>query len=154
MPFSPKISLSLLFVFLLCLGLNALAGGLLLIIHPNGDLLGMEMNPSMSSLFPSYFLPGLILFCFLGLLPLFSLYGLISQRKILWAEHLNLHTNMHWSWTFSVYSGFVALIWIMVQQILIGYFWLQSLILFLACGIIMLCFLPVLMRRYKRKISE
>jgi hypothetical protein len=52
------------------LGLGALFGGGALILGPNGHLLGMPTALLAGSPFPSYLVPGIILFTFVGVAPL------------------------------------------------------------------------------------
>jgi hypothetical protein len=52
------------------LGLGALFGGGALILGPDGHLLGMPTTLLGGSPFPSYLVPGIILFTFVGVAPL------------------------------------------------------------------------------------
>jgi len=52
------------------LGLGALFGGGALILGPDGHLLGMPTALLAGSPFPSYLVPGIILFTFVGVAPL------------------------------------------------------------------------------------
>lgn len=52
------------------LGLGALFGGGALILGPDGHLLGMPTTLLAGSPFPSYLVPGIILFTFVGVAPL------------------------------------------------------------------------------------
>jgi hypothetical protein len=54
----------------ICLGLGALFGGGALILGPDGHLLGMPTTLLAGSPFPSYLVPGIILFTFVGVAPL------------------------------------------------------------------------------------
>src|ERR1700682_2442994 len=59
------------------LGLGALFGGGALILGPDGHILGMPTSLLAGSPFPSYLLPGIILFTFIGVAPLVA--GVISN---------------------------------------------------------------------------
>jgi hypothetical protein len=52
------------------LGLGAMFGGGALILGPDGHLLGMPTTLLAGSPFPSYLVPGIILFTFVGVAPL------------------------------------------------------------------------------------
>jgi hypothetical protein len=52
------------------LGLGALFGGGALILGPDGHLLGMPTTLLAGSPFPSYLVPGIVLFTFVGVAPL------------------------------------------------------------------------------------
>jgi hypothetical protein len=54
------------------LGLGALFGGGALILAPDGDLLGMPTKLLSGSPFPSFLVPGIILFTCVGLAPLLA----------------------------------------------------------------------------------
>lgn len=104
-------------IFLLAfLGLGALAGGAMFILAPNGDLIGMPVSVLEKSPFTNFFIPGLILFLILGLSPLFLIMALIKKYNSGFAEKFNCFTDMHWSWSFSLYIGFALIIWIQVQM--------------------------------------
>jgi hypothetical protein len=54
------------------LGLGALFGGGALILGPDGHLLGMPTSLLAGSPFPSYLVPGIALFTFVGIAPLLA----------------------------------------------------------------------------------
>src|ERR1700674_5565523 len=54
------------------LGLGALFGGGALILAPDGHLLGMPTKLLAGSPFPSFLMPGIVLFTFVGLAPLLA----------------------------------------------------------------------------------
>ncbi|HET6311765.1 MAG TPA: hypothetical protein VFH00_12295 [Candidatus Nitrosotalea sp.] len=61
------------------LGLGALFGGGALILGPDGHILGMPTSLLAGSPFPSYLLPGIILFTFVGVAPLVA--AVITIRR-------------------------------------------------------------------------
>ncbi len=73
-------------IFLLCLlhlflGINGLIGGTLLVIKTDGSLLGMQSDWLKNSPFSTYFIPGLLLAFFLGVIPLMTFIGIISKSN-------------------------------------------------------------------------
>lgn len=104
------------------LGIGALCGGASLVIDPSGALIGMPLSMIEGSPFPNYLIPGVILFCVLGVVPTIISSGLIRQWDWELAEKLNLFQDKHWSWSFSLYSGFALVIWITVQVYTINAF--------------------------------
>lgn len=54
------------------LGLGALFGGGAFILGPDGHLLGMPTSLLAGSPFPSYLVPGIVLFTFVGIAPLLA----------------------------------------------------------------------------------
>jgi hypothetical protein len=122
--------LYLLFSLHLFLGLGAFAGGGMLILKPDGSLLGMEPGWLAQSPFSPYLIPGFLLFIFSGLFPLLTFLGLLLKPEWRWANALNIYPNRHWSWAYSLYSGLIVITWITVQLIMTRYFWLQPVMIF------------------------
>jgi len=144
-----KPSLILLCVLHIFLGINGLTGGLLLIIKPDGSLLGMQMDLLNNSPFSNYLIPGVLLLLFLGGLPLFTFYGLIKRSNWKWVRALNIYRDRYWSWSFSLYTGIIAIFWITIQLLLTQYFWIQPIIIFVGLFIIVLTMVPQVMEQYK-----
>jgi hypothetical protein len=142
-----KFLLALLHLFL---GINGLAGGVLLFIKPDGSLLGMQKNWLEHSPFTNYLIPGLLLATFLGLLPLLTFTGLITKNNWRFPEGLNIYKNRSWAWTYSLYTGIIAIFWITIQLILTQYFWIQPVIIFIGLFIIILSLVPEIMDHYER----
>lgn len=101
------------------LAIGALFGGLFLMIDSNGELSGLPLSLLEGSLFKSYLIPGLILFFMLGIIPAITAIALIKRWNFRFAESLNLFKDKHWSWTFSLYLGFILIIWIVIQVAII-----------------------------------
>jgi len=68
--------------FEIFLGLGALFGGGAFILAPDGHLLGMPTKLLSGSPFPSYLLPGIILFVFVGLAPLMAAAMTIRRQAL------------------------------------------------------------------------
>lgn len=137
-------------LILIILSLNALAAGTMMIVEPDGSLLKMDPEWLKGSPFNNYFIPGFLLFTFIGLLSAGSAFGLNYRKDCLLSRKLNIFKDMHWGWTFSVYTGFATIIWITVQQALTRYFFLQTLILSFGILILICCLLPRVMRYYSK----
>ncbi|WP_155985159.1 hypothetical protein [Paenibacillus sp. FSL H7-689] len=77
---------------------------------------GFEHNPLASFLFP-----GIILLLVLGVMP--STIAISLIRYVHWGmgERMNLYPDRYWAWTFSLYTGFALIIWIMAQV-----YWIQD----------------------------
>jgi hypothetical protein len=143
-----------LLLYLLCmlhllLGISALYGGGMLLLKPDGSLLGMNTDWLLQSPFNNYFIPAIFLFLLIGLFPLFILFGLINKPKWRWANTLNIYYNMHWAWTYSLFSGVILIIWIAVQQGMTPFFWLQSVMIFTGLLIIVFTLTPSIIKHYK-----
>lgn len=111
MPFAGKLLIFLQVV----LGLGAIFGGMVLIIDPSGELIKMPITLLEHSPFSNFLIPGIILLVMLGILPLVVTYGLIRNQPRELANRLNLFPEKHWAWTYSLYIGFILIIWIAVE---------------------------------------
>lgn len=134
------------------LSVNALAAGIMMIVEPDGSLLKMDPEWLKGSPFSNYFIPGFLLFTFIGLLSAGSAFGLYYRKECLLSRKLNILKDMQWGWTFTVYTGFATIIWITVQQALTRYFFLQTVILSFGTLILVCCLLPGMMRYYSKSI--
>lgn len=105
----------LLALLLFFLGSNGLIGGGLLMLKPDGSLLGMQKGWLDSTPFRNYFIPGLLLFILNGITPMLALFGLLLRSQWKWVNRLNIYRNVSWPWTFALYSGIIAIAWIIVQ---------------------------------------
>ncbi len=140
-------------LYLLCiphifLGTGAIAGGGMLLIKPDGSLMGMDPEWLDRSPFHSYLVPGIILFTLVGLLPLVTLVGLLGKSEWRWMKMLNIYPNMHWAWATSLYSGIIVILWIAIQQVMTQYFWLQPVMIFTGILIIVFTLSPAVMKYF------
>ena len=138
----------ILYLLLLLLAINAFYGGISLMLAPDGSLLGMQPGWLDKTPFSSYFIPGLLLLMMNGVLPLLALFGLITKNRT-WFGWLNIYRNTYWGWTFSVYSGIITNIWIIVQQLMAEYFILQTIIAAVGLLILVAALLPRVIRYYE-----
>ena len=110
-PFTCKL---LIFMHIL-LGTGAVFGGLVLVIDPSGALIKMPISLLENSPFNNYLIPGIILLAILGILPLIIAYALITKWSWKAGNRLNIFTEMHWAWGFSLYITLALIIWITVE---------------------------------------
>jgi len=132
-----------------CLGLGAVFGGGGLMLNPSGQLIGMPVSLIQDSVFGNFFIPGLILFLVLGLLPLWVAWGLATRRSFSVVRFMNIYPAMNTAWTFSLYVGFAVIIWIMVEMFIIQEVALVHMV-YAAVGIAIqvLTLLPAVQRYY------
>ena len=89
------------------LGGGALAGGLVLIVAPRGEIMPLPLSALAGSPFETYLGPGLILFTVLGLGPL-------AAAELAWRRHALA--------PFAAFAvGVALLIWVAVEIAIIGY---------------------------------
>jgi hypothetical protein len=142
-------------LLLLFLSVGAIYGGISLIISPDGSMLKMDSGWLNLIPFSSFLIPGIILFVFLGIIPLFSLTGLFYRKKIPAVNFLNIYPGKNWGWTFSLYSGIICITWIIIQQMLTDFFFLQPIIAAVGVLIVVICLMPCVQRFYTvRSVSQ
>ncbi|MGW7158018.1 hypothetical protein [Paenibacillus taichungensis] len=137
------------------LAIGAIIGGGALIIDPSGNLVKMPNSMLEHSPFGSFLIPGIILLLVLGVMPMIIAISLL--RRIHWeiGEKLNLYPNQYWGWTFSLYTGFALIIWIMIQVYCIQHVSVIHLVYFAwGVGIQIVTLLPDVQRRYQADCSS
>lgn len=103
------------------LGLGAIVGGVILIMNPSGSMVNLPESLLKNSPFASFLFPGIILLLVLGVMPIMIAISLFRYVHCGLGERLNLYSDRYWAWTFSLYTGFALIIWIMVQV-----YWIQD----------------------------
>jgi hypothetical protein len=126
----------------LLLGVGAVFGGGVLILAPDGHLIGMPLNLLASSPFTNFLVPGLLLFFFVGAFPIAVAYSLWQRPGWRWPNLLNPFKRMHWSWAASMAAGAAVLVWILVEVIFVGLGWAHVLYLVWGGVILALTLLP------------
>lgn len=142
-------------VFLIVLGflaLGAIGGGIVLIISPTGEMIGLPLSEFKNMPFDSFLVPGIILLSVLGVFPSLLIIALLKKPKSKIADRFNLFYDMHWSWTFSIYIAFCLIGWIHIQLIFIqgGVYWLHTFYMFYAVLIIIIALLPQIRSLYRK----
>jgi hypothetical protein len=133
------------------LGIGAIGGGVVLIISPTGELIGIPLSEFKNIPFNSYLIPGIILFLVLGLIPLLLIIALLKKPESKLAERINLFKDMHWSWTFSIYIAIMLIGWIQIQMVFLqSVHWLHTFYMFYAVAIIIIALLPIMRVLYKK----
>jgi len=138
----------LLCAFILFISAGAFYGGGSMILTPDGSLLKMDGTWLEMLPFPDFLIPGIILFTMLGIFPLLAVIGLFTRKQIAVFNRINIFTDKHWGWTFSLYTGIISLFWIIFQQLMTAYFILQPIIGLAGLLIIITSLLPRVQRYY------
>ncbi|WP_080846857.1 hypothetical protein [Cytobacillus gottheilii] len=125
------------------LAIGAFIGGGALLISPDGAMLSLPIEMLQNSPFQNYFFPGVILFIAFGISPSITALLLSSDKPIKTLEKLSLFKAKHCSWNFSLYIGFMLIIWIIVQILIIqSASFIHFFYIFLGFIIIVITFLP------------
>ena len=88
-------------ILLAFLGLGAIAGGISLITDPTGGNLGYPIGMLSESPFEDYYIPGLLLLIFIGILPVFVIFLVLFR------------TRHYPKWI--IIQGVVLIIWMLVE---------------------------------------
>src|ERR1700730_939000 len=99
----------------LLLGVGAVFGGGVLILAPDGHLIGMPMNLLANSPFTNFLAPGLLLFFFVGIFPSVVAYSLWQRPGWRWPNLFNPFKRMHWSWAASLAARVAVIVWVVVE---------------------------------------
>jgi hypothetical protein len=103
------------------LGVGALFGGTALILAPDGHLLGMPTTLLAGSPFPSYLIPGIVLFTLVGIGPLLA--AAITVRRQSLAP------------VAAVAVGLTLIIWVCVEMVVLAGFGSLAWALYLVLGV-------------------
>lgn len=139
---------------LLFLSAGAFYGGIAFILFPNGSILKMDPGWLHNSPFSSYLVPGILLLILNGIIPLIAFIGLFSKYNNRFLKILNIYPEKQTGWAFSLYSGITAVCWIIVQQLMTGYFILQPVISATGISIIIVTLLPGVSKFYSKTNSH
>ncbi len=146
-PFGAWASIVLLFL----VGIGALISGAMLFLAPDGHLMQWTTDELAGTPFTSYLVPGIVLFTFIGIFPIFVGLGLLKWLPWTWPEVINPFKRMHWAWTGQWAAGVIMLIWIGVETALLGLVsFLQPVIIVYGAILILLALLPGVRRYYSR----
>jgi hypothetical protein len=138
-------------LLVLLLGIGAVISGPMLFFEPSGRLMQWSVDQLRGTPFPDYTIPGLVLFLFLGLFPIFVGVGLMAKPRWKWPDAINPSKRHHWAWAASWATGIIALIWIAVETLLLGLIsFLQPVIAVWGALILLITFLPRVNRYYLR----
>jgi magnesium-transporting ATPase (P-type) len=127
---------------LLFVATGAIYGGGSLILAPDGSMLKIDPNRLEMLPFTNFLIPGIILFLLLGIFPLVAIFGLFLRKDNRILNTFNIFSDKYWGWTFTLYTGIICVIWIVVQQLLTGYFILQPIIAGTGILIVIFCLVP------------
>ncbi|MEO8771127.1 MAG: hypothetical protein ABI402_13605 [Ferruginibacter sp.] len=138
-------------MLLVLLGAGAIAGGAVLIISPSGKLMGMPLSMLNHSPFNSFLAPGIILFTILGIAPFLLVVALLKKTASKLAERLNFFKDMHWSWSYTIYTAFALIAWIQIEMMFLNAVsWLHTFYMFFAITILFVSLLPSIRNNYKK----
>jgi hypothetical protein len=134
--------------------ISAVPYGLALSIDPTGNLVNMPVSMLVGSPFRDFRIPGLILLVVLGMGALLLALALRRLPSWSWATQLNPYKSRHWVWSATIGYGFVLMIWIATEVILIGFdSWMQPFHFGIGLAFTTLSITPS-MRNYLARLSS
>jgi len=146
-----KTARNILVILLAILGSGAMFGGGVMMISPSGGLFGMPLSLLKNSPFNNFLIPGIILFCVLGIAPIAIAVALIKKPQYKLAELFNCYKDMYWGWSYTIYIAFALIIWLQVEMTYLqAVHWSHTLYMFFAIAILFVALLPQVRARYKR----
>ena len=149
--FISLLSRILLFVLLTALTLGGFYGGAGFLVDPTGQNMKIPLSLLASSPFKDYLVPGILIFIIFFLLPILILIGLFFRTDSRWISWLNIYSDQHWSWTFSLYEAIILIIWMDIQIMMIGCgYTIQHVYLLLGVAILIVTLLPPVRNYYKK----
>ena len=113
---SPSSLVLTVLLFLLVLG--ALPAGISLVIDPSGAGIGLPLSTLEQTPFRNFFIPGLLLLLFLGLIPIIPFFGLVRFNPKSWFSQINPDKKEYWALVYSYYVGILLILWIAIQLLL------------------------------------
>lgn len=100
-----KIIRVIVIVFLFFTSINALISGVLFIVDPTGNLMGMTTDYIKTSPFTTFLIPGVVLFTLNGIMNLFAGIALIKNKA--------------YASLFVILQGFILICWIIIQVLMV-----------------------------------
>jgi hypothetical protein len=148
--FNRTLDLYLLVLIVAFEAIGALYGGWGLIVDPTGKKIKLPPGMIENSMFQDYLIPGIILFTFLGVIPLFLAYSLLFKPKWRLIGFLNIYPGYHWAWTYTMYTAIILISWINIQVIILNFgSMIQGAFGLLGVTILILTLIPRVKRQYR-----
>lgn len=148
-----KTAQNLLVSLLSFLGLGAIGGGGVLIISPSGKLMGMPLSILIHSPFSNFLIPGIILFFVFGIVPILLIFALLKKPKSSLAQRCNMFCDMHWAWSFTIYTACALVIWIQLEMVFLqAIHWLHTFYTLYAIAIILVALLAPVREYYETDV--
>ncbi len=134
---------------LLFVAFGALYGGYSFLSDPSGGQMGIPLAWLERTGFSDFFIPGLILFTMLGVLPLLTVFLLWLRPEWGLMQGLENTFHIHWVWGLAFGIGLAQVVWIIYQVSTMGLrFYLQPTMFVVGLLICGLCLLPSVRRYY------
>jgi len=102
------------------LALLGFASGGSFLTDPSGASHDMDLSVLEGTPIGDYFLVGLFFVIAYGALPILALVGLWKLPRWRWTDTVNKWTGQNWSWTVTIATGIILIVWIAVEVMFIG----------------------------------
>ncbi len=125
---------------ILALG-GGLSGGIMMLIDPTGELLGVaEILPLLPV--ANFILPGIFLLVVMGLFPLVLAITLIARPNWTWVDSLFQWSSHYWAWTGTLILVAILALWLIYEGWLIGFFPITTITAVLGLLILLFALVP------------
>ena len=111
----PPIEVKMLIFLIAFLAFSALIPGAAFILAPDGHLIRMPLSNLVNSPFSDFFIPGVLLFVFIGLYPSAVAFSLWKRPAWRWPYTITPFRRFHWSWAAALAVGVILIIWIITE---------------------------------------
>ncbi len=133
--------------FLLFLALGGFAGGILMLIDPSGERLGVATILPLLPV-PNFILPGLFLIVVMGLFPLLLAFALVARPNWVRVNALLQWSKHYWAWTATLILVAIIALWLLYEGWLIGFFPITYVTAVLGLLILLFALIPGVRRYY------
>ncbi len=130
------LALKLLIGMVTFLGIMGIPSGLMLLIKPDGSLMGLPADMLQKLPVGDWSLVGLFLFVAYGICSWILVYGLWTKKQWDWTAPVEKLFRHHWSWAASVVMGLILVVWTGIEIGLWGLLGLSIVFLVFAVGIL------------------
>ncbi len=146
-------TLWLLVFVLLFLALNGFGGGIVMLMDPTGNLLGVADTLPLLPV-PNFILPGIFLVAVMGLVPLLLSYALIARPTWSWVAPLFQWSKHYWAWTATLALVAILAIWLVVEGALIGMFAITYATAVVGLLLLLFALLPGVRNFYAKEVES
>lgn len=130
------LALRALIAMVMVLGIAGIPSGLVLMIKPDGSLMGLPSDMLQKLPVGDWFLVGLFLLVAYGICSWILVYGLWTKKEWSWTAPIEKLFRHHWSWAASMTMGGILVVWTGIEIGLWGLLGLSIVFLVFAVGIL------------------
>ena len=123
------------------------AGGIMMLIDPSGELLGVADTLPLLPV-PNFILPGLFLLVVMGIFPLLLAIALVARPNWPRIDSLFQWSRHYWAWTGTLILVVILALWLLYEVWLIGTFPITNITAVIGLLILIFALLPCVRTYY------